>query len=113
MEHTITILTILKLLTVALGAVFIAISTRAYLKHRARSMLTLTVAIALMTGAAVAEGLAFQFIGLSLDEAHIIEAVFTLAAFTVLVLSIAFPTRRRARRRAAERDLAAKEHAAE
>ncbi len=89
MEHgVILILTILKALTVLAGAIFLSFTLRAYLKHRARAMLVLLVAIALMTGAAVAEGIAVQVLGLELAGAHIVEAVFTLAAFVVLVMSV-------------------------
>ncbi len=81
-------LTTLKALTVLAGAIFLSFALRAYLKHRARAMLVLLVAIALMTAAAVAEGLAIQVLGLELGAAHVIEASFTLAAFVILVLSV-------------------------
>lgn len=83
-----TTLTVLKIATVLFGLVFLYYTLRAYRKHRARSMLILFVAVGLMTAAAVAEGVAFAVLGLSLEQAHIVEAVFTLAAFAVLVYSI-------------------------
>ncbi len=67
---------------------FLYFTGRAYLKHRSRSMLVLLVAIALMVAAAVAEGASLQILGLKLDEAHVVEAVLTMAAFGVLVYSV-------------------------
>lgn len=86
--NTELILGLIKTATVALGLVFLAITLRAYRRDPNRGLLFLLVAVALMTTAAVAEGLAFQAAGLSLDQAHIIEAVFTLAAFAVFVASV-------------------------
>ncbi len=89
MEHeVILVLTILKGLTVLAGGTFVILTLRAYLKHRAPAMLVLLIAIALMTTAALAEGVAVQFFRLELAAAHIVEAVFTLAAFVVLVMSV-------------------------
>ncbi len=85
MADSILLLSIIKILTVALGAVFLGITWRAYRRQPNRGMLVLFVAVVLMTVAAVAEGLA---LGLSLDEAHIIEGLFTLAGFAVLVYSV-------------------------
>ncbi len=89
MEHEILLtLTILKVLTVALGGVFLWFTVRAYIKHRARGMLVLSLAVGLMTFAAVTEGAALQVFGASRDVAHALEAAITLAAFAVLVLSV-------------------------
>lgn len=93
MEHEIPLLTGLKLVTVALGAVFLYYTGKAYLKHRERPMLVLFAAVGLMVVAAIAEGFASRILGLPLSTAHIIEAVFTLAGFAVLVASVAWPRR--------------------
>ncbi|MFA5943077.1 MAG: hypothetical protein WC876_01280 [Candidatus Thermoplasmatota archaeon] len=84
----ILLLSIIKIITVALGAVFLGITWRAYRRQPNRGILVLFIAVVLMTIAAVAEGLAFQALGLSLDQAHIIEGLFTLAGFAVLVYSV-------------------------
>ncbi|MBW3583554.1 MAG: hypothetical protein KY455_10695 [Euryarchaeota archaeon] len=95
MEHVyILILTILKIISVSLGAIFLFFTYRAYRKHASRPLLVLMVAILLMVLAAVAEGAAFQVLGFALEQAHVIEAVFTLAAFAVLVWSILVPHRK-------------------
>lgn len=86
--NTELILGLIKTVTVALGLVFLVITLRAYRRNPNPGLLFLLVAVALMTTAAVAEGLAFQAAGLSLDQAHIIEAVFTLAGFAVFVASV-------------------------
>lgn len=86
--NTELLLGLIKTATVAFGLVFLVITLRAYRRNPNRGLLFLLVAVALMTTAAVAEGLAFQAAGLSLDQAHIIEAIFTLAAFAVFVASV-------------------------
>lgn len=88
MVDEILLLSAIKIVTVALGAVFLAITWRAYRRAPNPGMLVLFAAVVLMTVAAVAEGLAFQALGLSLDQAHVIEALFTLAGFAVLVYSV-------------------------
>ena len=88
MEHYILTLTILKAITVLLGGIFLYFVGRAYLKHRSRPMMWLFIAVALMMAAAVAEGTAFRILDLSLEASHVVEAVFTLLAFLVLVYSV-------------------------
>lgn len=88
MVETIQILSALKIATVAAGLVFLTWAGKAYLKHRTRNMATLVLAVSLLTLAAISEGIAFEFLGFPLDLAHILEAVFTLAGFLVLVASV-------------------------
>lgn len=88
MVDTILLLTIIKLITVALGFAFLAVTWRAHRRHPNPGLLVLFLAVALMTIASVAEGLAYRALGLSLDQAHIIEGLFTLAGFAVLVYSV-------------------------
>ncbi len=88
-------LSILKALTVMLGVLFLFITWRAYRKHKARQLLVLLMAVGTLTLSAIVEGAAVQFLGLSLDQSHVIEGVFTLAAFAILVWSVVTPTRRR------------------
>lgn len=88
MVDVIPILSLLKVLTVVLGAVFLAITWRAYRRAPNRGLLVLFIAVGLLTVSAVAEGLAYKALGLTLDQAHVIEALFTLAGFAVLVYSV-------------------------
>ncbi len=89
MEHeTFATLTILRLLTIALGATFLWFVARAYLKHRAPSLAILFVAIGLMTAGAVVEGFMVGILDIDIEVAHLTEAVFQLLAFSVLVWSV-------------------------
>jgi hypothetical protein len=88
MDVQILLLSALKTVTVLFGAAFLWITWRAHRRTPNRGLLVLFVAVVLMTVAAVAEGLAYQALGLSLDQAHVIEAVFTLAGFAVLLGSV-------------------------
>lgn len=88
MANDLLLLSILKTATVALGATFLWITWRAYRRQPNPGLAALLGAVILLTVAAVAEGLAFRAVGLSLDQAHVIEAVFTLAGFAVLVYSV-------------------------
>jgi hypothetical protein len=112
-EHTIIILTILKTITVLLGAVFLFVTARAYVKHRTQSLLVFLVAILLITIGVMAEGIAFQLLsrggppaalGNALDTAHVIEAVFMLAGYVVLVASLLIQRTHRIRRRVDDQD---------
>lgn len=95
MVETILVLSALKVVTVLAGIVFLVWAGKAYLKHRTRNMATLFAAMALLTMAAIAEGIVFQLVGLSLASAHIVEALFTLAGFLVLVASVLVKSLRR------------------
>ncbi len=91
MQHYILVLTVIKALTVALGLVFLYFTWKAYRKSRARSMSILFVAISLMVVAAIAEGATLQIFKYGLDQAHVVEAILTFAAFAVLVYSVLSP----------------------
>lgn len=87
-EGTVTlILTAMKVVTVALGALIIYLGTKAYRASRRAPLLWLTVGMGIMTLGAVAEGLATMG-GLELGQSHIIEGVVTLVGFGVLVYSL-------------------------
>lgn len=95
MDPTILSLSILRGLAVLLGLTFLFYTWRAYLKHRSSALMWLWVAIAIMVLAAIIEGIAVQVLGLTLDQSHILESVVTLAGFSVLVMSVIVPRRRR------------------
>ncbi len=86
--NTILLLTIIKTATVLAGAWFLGLTWRANRRVPNRGFRILIAAMVLMTIGAVAEGLAFRAVGLSLDQAHLIEGVFTLAGFAVLLASV-------------------------
>lgn len=88
MQHYIITLSIIKAITVVIGLVFLFFTWKAYRKAQSRALLILFIAIGLMVAAAVAEGASLQILGLSLDQAHVIEAFVTLAAFAVLLYSV-------------------------
>ncbi len=88
-------LSILKIATVALGFVIVRQGWLAWRATGRRSFFWLTAGIGTMTIGAIAEGVAYQGLqilgldaSLSLDRAHIIEGVFTLGAFGILVYSL-------------------------
>ena len=88
MVDDILLLSIIKIATVTLGGIFLAITWRAHRRQPNTGLLVLFAAVALMTIASVAEGLAYRALGLRLDQAHLIEGVFTFAGFAVLVYSV-------------------------
>jgi hypothetical protein len=82
------LLTVLKMATVLLGLVIIYLSVKAYRGTRRRSILLLGIGMALMTLSAISEGLAFNGLGWTLGQSHVLTAVVTLAAFAALVSSL-------------------------
>lgn len=88
MEHTILLLTVLRVAALLCATVFLFFTGRAWLRTRSRGMATLFVAVGLLAAGVLAEGAALQGLGLSLDAAHLIESVFLLAGFLVLMLSV-------------------------
>lgn len=85
---TILTLSVIKLITVALGFVIVYLGLKAYRQTRRKPLLYLTLGIGIMTLGAISEGLAYQGLGWGLDESHIVEGVVTLIAFAVLVYSL-------------------------
>ena len=81
-------LSIIKLATVALGFLVVYLGAKAYRRSRRRPLLWLTLGMGVMTLGAISEGAAYQGLGWSLAESHIVEAVVTLVAFAVLVYSL-------------------------
>lgn len=93
MVNTILILSVLNSLAALLGAYILVRSYRAWRRHDARSMLVLSVAMGLLVLAVVVEGFTYQLLGWELDQAHVVEAVFNLAAFGVFAYSLHAPER--------------------
>jgi hypothetical protein len=87
-DTAVLILSVVKLITVALGFVVVYLGAKAYRATRRKPLLYLTLGIGIMTLGAISEGLAFQGLGWSLEQSHIVEAVVTLIAFAVLVYSL-------------------------
>lgn len=87
-DTAVLILSVVKLITVALGFVVVYLGAKAFRATRRKPLLYLTLGIGIMTLGAISEGLAFQGLGWSLEQSHIVEAVVTLIAFAVLVYSL-------------------------
>lgn len=85
---TIIFLSVLKLITVALGFVIVYLGAKAYRTSRRKPVLWLTIGMAIMTLGAISEGAAYQGLGWTLGQSHLVEAVVTLAAFGALVYSL-------------------------
>lgn len=88
MDTIVLTLSILRLLGFASAFIFLWFVGKAYLKHRVESLAILFVAIGLLAIGTIIEGVLFQFIGTSIDTAHVVEASFQLMAFLVLVWSV-------------------------
>lgn len=87
-EPTTLALSVLKLVTVAMGLLVIYLGFKAFRASRRKPILWLTIGMAIMTLGAISEGLAFQGLGWSLESSHLFEAIVTLIAFGVLVYSL-------------------------
>jgi len=61
---------------------------RAYRATHRKPILWLTIGMAIMTLGSISEGAAYQGLGWTLDESHLVEAVVTLVAYGVLVYSL-------------------------
>lgn len=106
MEHVIpdiwlAILSGLKITTLAIGATFVVYAARAWVKHRARPMLLLAIAVAILTGGIFTEGVIFWLTG-SMNAAHITESAIALIGFSVLLSSVITAKKGRVRRVAVE-----------
>lgn len=87
-DANILTLSVIKTATVLLGLVIVYLAWKAWNTSRRRPLLWLTLGMLVMTLGAVSEGLAFQGLGWSLDQSHVVEAVVTLLAFAILVYSL-------------------------
>lgn len=85
---TIIFLSLLKLITVAMGFIIVYLGAKAYRASRRKPILWLTVGMAIMTLGAISEGAAYQGLGWTLGQSHLTEAVVTLVAFGVLIYSL-------------------------
>lgn len=88
MVDTILVLSVVKTITVLLGFVIMYLGWKAYSKTRATHLFWLVMGMGLMTLGAISEGVAFQGLGWTLDQSHVLEAVVTLGGFGVLVYSL-------------------------
>ena len=78
----------LKLVTLALGFFLVYLGVGAYVRKRQRTVFWMSVGLLILTLGVVAEYAAFAGLGLSLDQAHIVEAVVGVIGFAVLVYSL-------------------------
>ncbi len=83
-----TVLLILRLTGFLLGGGFLYFTYRAYRRHRTRSMLVLMIAVTLWMLGIITEGLALQGLGLSIDQAHVLESIVMIVASLMLLLSV-------------------------
>lgn len=83
-----TLLLILRSAAFLIGGGFLYFTYRAYRNHRTRSMLILMIAVGLWMISIVAEGFALQGLGLSIDQAHVLESIVMIVASLFLLLSV-------------------------
>lgn len=83
-----TWLILIKLFTVAAGFYIVYLGWRAWLSGRQKTVLWLTIGMAVLTVGAITEGAAYQGLRWDPDEAHIFEGLVTLLGFLTLVYSL-------------------------
>jgi hypothetical protein len=83
-----SLLLVLRMIGFLLAGAFLLVTWRAYRRHRTRSMLLLMIAVFLWMASIVAEGLALQGFGLSIDHAHVLESIVMIVASLFLLLSV-------------------------
>lgn len=88
MVEVLTVLRIIKVTVVILGALIVYLSGRAFLRNGSRSMLFLAIGFALITMGSVLAGVLFEFLGYTLLEVVTIEASVMLAGFISIIYSI-------------------------
>lgn len=81
-------LILIRLLIVLLGAVVVYLSFKSYMKNRSSAMLLLSIGFGIITISVVIEGMLFEFFGLDIFAAHMVESVGVALGFAVIIYSI-------------------------
>lgn len=82
-----TILVLVRLLIVALGAIIVHLALRSHRQHRSNAMLLVSIGFTLITVGAVIEGVLFEFLGFDIFAAHTVESTLVALGFTVIIYS--------------------------
>lgn len=77
-----------RLASASLAAIVAFFAIRAYFSHRRRDLLLLSVAAATLAAGYLLEGVLVESGTLSLHDANVLEAAFTLGALMLLVASL-------------------------
>lgn len=85
-EHT--ILSVARLASALLGTLLFVAALRAYTTTRRRSMLALATGAGVLTAGYLLAGSLVEFLGWAVQDATMLESVFTLVAISLLVASL-------------------------
>lgn len=88
MEHQTILLTVLNGSAALMGAYFVVRATRAYERHGESHLGILAIAVGLLTLGLIVEGVIVRGLGLEIATAHVVEAIFGVMGFAVLVYSL-------------------------
>lgn len=83
-----TLLSVARLASALLGMLLFATATKAYVSKRRRSLLALAAGAGTLTAGYLLAGGLVELFGWSVQEATMIESIFTLLAITLLVASL-------------------------
>ncbi len=88
MVEVLSLLRVVKVTIVILGALIVYLSGKAFLRNGSRSMSFLAIGFALITMGSVLAGVLFEFLGYTLLEVVTLEASVMLAGFISIIYSI-------------------------
>ncbi|HUI87014.1 MAG TPA: hypothetical protein VLY21_07660 [Nitrososphaerales archaeon] len=88
MGITLDILQVAQALIFVFGVIVIYYASRAYSRHRSRSMLFLAIGFAIVTIGAVAAGVLFELLSVGLETVEAIQAVSQAIGFFIIVYSL-------------------------
>ena len=88
MVETLTILRIIKVTIIILGALIVYLAGNASMRNGSRSMLFLAIGFAFITIGSVLAGVLFEFLGYTLLDVVTIEASVMVAGFVSIIYSI-------------------------
>ena len=81
-------ITSVEVLSLVVALVLVVLAFGGYRKSRSRSFLLAAAGFGLLGAASLVEGVLYQFLGFSLDEAHAFRSTLTFVGLVVLVYSI-------------------------
>ena len=88
MNFELLLLRILKSGIVLFGLILTYLSLKSYNKTKSKNMFFLAIGFSIITVGSVVAGLSFEFLGFSLQQVNIVEALMILIGFIMLIYSI-------------------------
>ncbi len=84
----------IEVFSLAIALVLVLLAVRGYRRSRSHSFLLAAVGFGMLGAASLVEGVLYQFLGFTLDEAHAFRSTLTAIGLVILVYSI-YSTRTR------------------